>query len=183
MGEPSEAEKRFEACIPADQQEDVLTAIAEAAQGCGNDDRITILEVDRIDAINVRAQGIIEIDDVEHVFIVEDGNWNGTVLHSWDDDAEFKPAQRSTWALAPRNDLVGGALASGDGKFLIRKWDALLKRPEVSEIPGKYTYDRMMQPGCVIEKHYREAAAKHGFVIVTADEAVETRKRLESGDG
>jgi hypothetical protein len=173
------AQQHFEACVPAHMQEDVMTMIAEAAQGWNEHEAVTILDRDRIDAINVRAHGIIEIGDQEYRFIVEDGNWNGTVLHDWDGDMEFEPLPRTEWVLQPSDDLVGRAIMANNGPFLIFKWDAMLKRPEIAEIPGKYAYDRMMQPGGKIEKHYRDAAAKHHFVIVSKEEADETRRRLE----
>ncbi|MFT0533988.1 hypothetical protein ACMHYJ_14340 [Castellaniella hirudinis] len=175
---PDEA---FDADIPAALRDDIMTAISEAAHmGEGQHGCVHILGQDRLDAINVRAQGIVTVEGREYWFVVEDGNWNGTTLEGWEHSGvqTFGPLPRTQWALAPRPDLVSDAIAAGRGPFLVAKWDAFLSRKDVAEIPGKYTYDRMMQPGLLIERHYREAAAKYGFVIVGQEQADEIRARL-----
>lgn len=166
--------------VPEKKRDDVMTMIVEAAHDPSfHRDCITILNQDRIDAINVRAHGIIELDGEEYTFIVEDGNWNGTTLEDWNGGKCFEPLPRTAWALEPRRDLISEAIAAGRGPFLLAKWDALLSRSEVSDIPRNYTYDRMMQPGSKIEKHYKDTAAKFGFILVSEDVANETRKRLQ----
>lgn len=171
-------DERFCADIPAHLQEDVMTMIAESAQYDAGHDCVTILERDRLDSINVKAHGIIEVDGEEYTFIVRDGNWDGTVLEAWNEDKTFEPFHRIQWSLQPRRDIIARAIVEGRGLFLIAKWDALLSKPDVSEIVGKYTYDRMMQPGNLIEGHYREKAAAAGFEIVSKETADETRVRL-----
>ncbi len=174
------ADQRFERDIPEDQREDIMTLLAEVAHEICTDDRVTILERDRIDAINVRVHGIVEVNSQEYRFILQDGNWNGTILEDWDGDKEFEPTPRMIWALQPAADLVDRAILDGKGPFLVLKWDAILKRAEVASIPGKYAYDRMVQPGGKIETHYREQAAKHRLVLVSKEEAEATRKRLQA---
>lgn len=167
--------------IPEPKQEDVMLMIAEAASGWSDHDCITILDRDRMDAINVRASGILDWEGREYSFIVQDGNWSGTVLEAWEEagDQKFEYHQPTVWALQPRRDLISDAIANGKGPFLLMKWDAVLKnRPEVAAIPGKYAYDRHFQPGGFVENHWNDAAAKHQFEIVTKDEVDETRKRL-----
>lgn len=181
MAETLTPDAAFDADIPAVVRDDIMTAIAEAAHmGEGTHGCVHILEQDRIDAINVRAQGIVTVEGNEYWFIVRDGNWDGTVLEGWEHSGTqaFEPAPRTQWALAPRPDLVIDALGSGKGPFLVTKWDAFLLRPEVSRIPGNYTYDRMMQPGLKIEQHYRDEAAKYGFVLTDSEDAAEIRARL-----
>lgn len=165
--------------VPEHKRDEIMVMISEAAHdpSC-HTDCITILEQDRIDAINVRAHGIIEIDGDEYTFHIEDGNRRGTVLEAWNGDKEFEPKPRTMWALQPRHDLISDAIIKGEGPFLLVKWDALLKRPEVASIPSNYSYDRMVQPGLKIEQHYKAAAEKFGFVLVDDEHAQETRKRL-----
>lgn len=168
----------FERDVPERLREDVLTMLAEATQGVEHD-CIHILVSDRIDAINCRAHGIIEIEGEEYTFQMQDGNWNGTELLAWNEDKPFELHVPTQWALQPTRNLIGEALAEGKGPFLLLKWDAILKnRPEVAEIPGNYSYDRRVQPGGLVEKHWREKAAKHHFEIVTQEEADETRALL-----
>ncbi|MDQ2150091.1 hypothetical protein RBI22_15335 [Alcaligenaceae bacterium C4P045] len=175
------AEQAFERDVPKEMHDDVLTAITEAAQeGKGTYGWVSIIDQDRMDAINVRAEGSITIDGREYAFIVESGNWNGTVLESWEEAGTqtFEHRQPTQWTLAPRSDLVSDAICSGRGPFLILKWDAMLARPEIARIPGNYAYDRMMQPGGKIEGHYKDAAAKHGFILTDKEHADEIRARL-----
>lgn len=174
-------EEAFSRDIPESKQEDVMLMVAEAASGWNDHDCITILDRDRMDAINVRASGILDFEGREYWFIVRDGNWDGTVLEGWEDAGvqTFEPHEPIRWALQPRRDLIGDAIAHGKGPFLLLKWDAILKNhSEVAAIPGKYAYDRHFQPGGFVEKHWKDAAAKHQFEIVTKEEADETRKRL-----
>jgi len=82
--------------------------------------------------------------------------------------------------LQPSSERIAKAITDGKGPFLVLEWDAMLKNhPKIAEIPGKYSYDRHFQPGGLIESHYRDAAAKHHFEIVTAETAAETRARLK----
>lgn len=166
--------------VPEIQQEDVLTAIAEAAQGYCEHDHITILDRDRRDAINVRAEGIIELNGVEHTFIVEDGNWNGTTIEDWDGGKAFEHHQPTKWALAPAHGVVSRAVMAGTQKALLVAWDAFLERGDLKELPREYAYDRMMQPGSVIESHYRDKAAKYDFRLCSQEDADEVRERLSA---
>lgn len=173
----------FDRDVPEARREDVMTMLAEAAQGTEHE-CVTILDSDRLDAINVRVHGIIEIEGNEHSFQLEDGNWNGTVLLAWDEDKPFEHHKPIRWALQPRQDLIDDALQTGRGEFLVFKWDAILaNRPKVAAIPAKYSYDRHFQPGGAVEKHWQEAAAKHQFVIVTEETATETRAMLQARKG
>lgn len=174
---PDEA---FDRDVPEHKRDDVMTMIAEAAHDpSSHRDCITILNQDRIDAINVRAHGIIELDGEEYTFIVEDGNWNGTTLEDWNGGKDFEPLPRVRHALQPQRDIVTKAIIDGKGPFLIQKWDAFLKRPEVEKIISDYSYDRMVQPGSKTERHYADKARQFGFEIASQEEANDTRKRLQ----
>jgi hypothetical protein len=175
---PDEA---FERDIPEHIRDEIMYAIAGTASGWEEDSRVTILDRDRMDAINVRASGIIEVNGNEYWFIVEDGNWNGTVLHAWDyaGEQKFEYHQPTQWTLQPQRHLIDRAIVSGKGPFLLAKWDIMAARPEIAEIVRSYAYDRYVQPGCVTEDHWRDKAAKHHFEIVDRETADETRKRLE----
>lgn len=172
------AEQAFHRDIPKADQEDVLTMICESAHGQKHD-AVTILDIDRLDAINVRVEGILQWNDEEYSFHVEDGNWNGTVIREWEGVGEaFERHKPTVYALQPNLGLVSKAVESNRGAFLIAKWDAFLTRADVKEIPNKYMYDKHFAPGGKTETYWKEAAAKHGFVIVTEDEASRTRAML-----
>lgn len=176
LGE-DEVWSRFCGDVQEAQREDVLTIMSEAAHGDYHD-CIQILERDKIDAINVRLHGIIQIGDNKHAFILESGNWRGTVLEAWGGDFEFKPLQRTEWTLQPTQDLIAEAMANGRGEFLLKKWDAMVGRPEIARIPRSFAYDVMVQPGLKVQTYWRAQAAKHHFEIVSKEHADETRARL-----
>lgn len=157
-----------------------MQMIAEAAGGWCDHPSVTILDRDRHDAINVTAHGIVVVEGVEHRFIVDDGNWNGTVLRDWDGDEVFEYHKPTVYALQPEARLIDEAIMSGKGPFLLMKWDAMLRHADIASIPGNYAYDRRFQPGGFIEGHYRKAAAKHRLVIVDEETANETRRLLAS---
>lgn len=173
-------DQAFERDIPERLREDVMVMISEAAHGYTDWESVTILELDRIDAINVRAHGIIAVEGAEYRFIVEDGNRNGTVLEDWEGDKKFTPMPRTNWALQPTADRVNRALASGEGKSLLFKWNAAMRNPQIAKLPGNYAYDRRMQPGMLIENYYRDKAANYGFEIVSDEQAKETRAMLKA---
>lgn len=172
------AYEAFERDVPEHLREDAMQMMAEATGGWAAHEFVTILEHDRIDAINARASGIIKIGEGEFTFQMEDGNRNGTVLLAWESDRPFEYHVPTRWALQPKPELVFEALDKGRGLFLLAKWDAMLRRPEIADIPGKYGYDRRVQPGCQVENYWKAKAASHHFDIVTEDEAAETRARL-----
>lgn len=178
------AQQAFEASVPAHLQDDVMQMIAEAAGGWCEHAAVKILERDRMDAINVRAHGIVTVEGTEHRFIIRDGNWDGTVLEDWNGDEVFEHHKPTVYALQPEARLIDEAIQSGKGPFLLMKWDAMLSNHrDIADIPRKYAYDRYVQPGIVSERHYREAAAKHHFVLVDEETAQETRKRLSEATG
>lgn len=170
----------FNRDIPEHLREEVMTAMAEATSGWGEPSNVHILEHDRIDAINARAEGIVTVEGKEYTFQMENGNWNGTVLLAWQSDKPFEYHEPTRWALQPKRDLIDQAIESGKGPFLIMKWDAILaNKSELKDLLRNYSYDRYVQPGSVVENHYREKATKHLFDIVLEETANETRKTLE----
>lgn len=181
MGFETAAEQAFAAAVPEHLQQEIRERMCEAAhseraafQG------IHIINRDWLNVINVRVSGTIEIESVEHWFILESGDCAGDVLRAWDEvgEKEFAPYQPTRYVLAPTENIVGEAILAGRGPFLIAKWDAIATRADVAKIPADYAYDRFFQPGGQIEGHYRDAAAKFGFRLVDEEHAAEIRARL-----
>src|SRR3546814_10715369 len=96
-----DADAAFDRDIPEHLREDVMTMICEAAQGWSEHEAVTILERDRLDAINVRAHGIVTVGDDEFTFIVEDGNRNGTRLEDRSEEhtSELQSLMRISYAV------------------------------------------------------------------------------------
>lgn len=172
-------QEKFDACIPADIRDDVMQRIEETVSECAEHEGVTIFERDRLDAINVRASGAVVVWDTEYTFIVESGNRAGFVIEDWDSDKVFHPVRRTEWALQPQRYLIQDAIIAGKGADLVFKWDAMLKnKAEIADIPRKYSYDRYVQPGLVVERHWKAKAAEWKFDIVSKEEADETRAKL-----
>lgn len=170
----------FSAQIPAAEQDEVLTILAEAVQGVDHD-CVAFHERERINAINAHGSGVLTWKGREFAFHLVDGNNNGTELLGWEEaGTEFEPHQPTVFVLAPRPDLVDQALEHGRGGFLVAKWDALLSREPFASMAGKYAYDRMQQPGGQITGHYEKAAAVGGFVWMEKKEAEMLRERLSA---
>lgn len=174
-------------CSDITSEEDrteVCERIAEAFWHTNQQNResyegVTLHDIECIDVINARAEGSIEYKGKQYGFIVENGNRVGFLIEDWEGDKEFVHRPVTVWALAPNTNLISDAIRDGQGPFLIAKWDAMLTRPYIGDIPGKYTYDRRVQPGSKTETYWKEKAAKHYFDIVTEDEAQRIRARLE----
>jgi hypothetical protein len=178
----------FERDIPAALQDTVMEMMCEAAHankttslpGVGV---VHIQDFERRDAINVRVSGTVTLEaqpDRAFDFQLRDGNQNGTELLGWEAEG-VQDMEHSTpvqWTLQPSAGAVESALSKGLAHVLLMKWDGLVKQNWAKELVRSYGYDRYVQPGIVVERHYREAAAKHGLLLVDEESAQATRARL-----
>lgn len=178
MAEHLTAGEKFARDVPQRLQEDVCMRIGEAMWAQESADGVHLLEIEAINAANYRALGTVTVEGEEYTFIAESGDRNGFQIVDWDDGAEFKPLERTQYALQPVKELINSAIDSGKGPFLVLKWDAMLKRSEIAEIPGKYAYDQYVQPGSLTRDYWRKKAAEYRFEIVDQETADATRKRL-----
>ncbi len=175
------ADEAFARDIPESVREDVLQRIFESLYG-NPMDGVIILDHDRFDAINSRAQGTIKVGGREFWFYVEDGNRNGSVLLGWEDggEPEYSAPCLSRSALAPPLQTMGKHLEAGQAAFLLAKWDAMLSQPDVAEIPTSYDYDRFFQPGAKVRSYWAQRAAMRGFELTDEATAKERRARLNA---
>lgn len=150
----------------------------------GEDGYVWVADIQDLNVCNQAITGTFWIDGTEYSFEAECGDWNGWVWRSISADAPVPTIEihHTKWALEPNNELVGDALMKGEGKFLIAKWDALISREPCKSIPGSYSYDRHFQPGGSVETHWKDKAAKYGFVLVDQETANETRARLSGAN-
>jgi hypothetical protein len=169
----------FERDIPKDVQETTLEAIENAAwDGRGQHGPVYISSVDKHDAINITAEGEVHLTicgkEKEFTFVIESGNYNGTVLRGWEEagQQEIEICEPTRWTLAPAN------LNASSATDLLKRWDEVLKDPKAGAIPNNYTYDNYVTGGDSTSRHWRQEAAKLGMTIVSSDEAALLRKRL-----
>ncbi len=146
----------------------------------GQDGHVYLSDVQEIDACNHMASGSFWWGGTEYSFLVENGNWAGFVFRSLSDTTPIPDVEirRTVWAIAPANWMQ---CTGENADFMLRKWAALKGRADVKDLIGSFTYDRRVQPGEAINRHYRDKAAKLGAILVSEEEASDiwaTLKRL-----
>lgn len=181
-------DQAFARDIPAAMTDEVLTLMSEAAHEDKRPYRGAVGEVqihtrNRRDAINVRVEGTLTLQAYPgrtFDFQLRDGNWDGTVLEAWEEAGNqvFEVTPPTRWTLQPTHAEIAKAIANGQGRFLVQKWDALLTQERVSQIAAKYAYDSYAQPGIIVQSHYEALAAKVHMVLATEEEAAHTRAQL-----
>lgn len=175
---PDEA---FERDIPEPMRDAVMTEIAEASYyGEGKHGNVYILEQVKHDVINVTVSGVFTLEGREFWFLLDNGNWNGTVLRGWEEAGEqaMAPSKPTQWTLVPNSTVISEALDAQRGHILLQVWEAFLTRKEVAEIPGKYAYDKFFAPGGKTETYWRDKAATYNLILSTQEHADEIRARL-----
>lgn len=142
--------------------EEVLQEICETFYHHLNpvvDGRVRIDVVHQHDAINYSFSGSIKLEDGDYGFIIQDGNFNGTVVEEWgkaDDVGMYIPPEPSEpMSFVP----IDPNLPKGLQKVYL-KWR---KEPWFKEKEGGYNYDRHFAPGGKTEEYYKKWAATRGL--------------------
>lgn len=161
----------------SDPTEEVLERICDA-QWNGSGPGIVLLDVYKFNACNHVLSGTIEVNDETYGFIIENGDWNGTVVKAWGDPEDVGTYQHPE----PPEPLT----------FIPNDRTLCISRPAIFEIylgwrkenwftekQSAYNYDRHFQPGGCTEKYYREWAKKKGMIIGSMDQFREDVKAYE----
>lgn len=145
-------------------------------------DGVTFLDIQQHNACNHTLSGTIDIDGVEHGFIIDNGDWAGTVVRAWGDPEDVGTAPEPE----PPEPLT--FLPNDRSMFWTRPnmWKVYVfwrKEPWFRDMERGYNYDHHFQPSRYIEGHYREKAAKRGLRIgYLSDLSAEERASIaESG--
>ncbi len=150
--------------------EDRLTQIVEAAYGNGDEagtyGDITFSDIVRHDAINKTLYGYFQHGEEEVCFEIQDGNWAGTVVRGFGEDADLTPPSghharvfdmrmQDQWAALPARtallDLYRSWINGEVGDF--------------QKMERGYAYDAHFAPGLKTTEHYRAYCEKRGVVI------------------
>ena len=173
----------FDTVVPADQADNILTRITEAAwDPDGDHPGISALDVMQRNVTNLEATGIIEIDGVEHSFHIADGNNNGTEILGWNQDAEIDRTPPIPAALVPHRDRTQQAVLAGRAAQLLEQWNADLvpgteRGDALHDLLSKRAYDRFFAPGRR-GIDFDGIADAHGYVIEDEPTARAARKIL-----
>lgn len=152
--------------VELEPSEKSLTRICEAhwTHGASGGDGVKFLDVHQHNACNHTLSGTIEIGGVEHGFIIDNGNLDGTVVRAWGDPEDVgtydpgPPPEPRTFI--PKDDDL---FITKPGLFKVylywreQKW---FKDKEQG-----YNYDRHFAPGGKTEKYYSEWAETKGMKV------------------
>lgn len=142
---------------------DDLGRIADAHFN-GSAEGVKLLDVYQINACNHVLMGTIDISGIEHGFIIESGDRNGTVIKGWGDPEDvgyFKhPEPPEPLTFVPRNPNL-----QIERPEMFRVYLAWREEPWFKEKEQSYNYDRHFQPGAVTENHYRSWAESKGMEV------------------
>lgn len=132
-------------------------------------DRIKLSVKHRHDACNYTHSGTVTIEGVEYGFVIDNGNWNGTVVREWglaEDVGAYQPPEPTIYTFIPTSGTLKEDAPGLWGVYLMWRKEAWFKDKERG-----YNYDRHFHPGGKTENHYRDWAAKKGMKIATQGEA------------
>lgn len=130
----------------------------------GTDGNIKITDVHQHNACNHTFSGTITIENIEYGFVIENGDWAGTVVKEWglaEDIGTYTPPEPGEQLTFIPNNMH----LKTENPALFKVYLNWRKQSWFKEMIGKYLYDRHFQPGSFIENHYKEWAAKKGMVI------------------
>jgi len=130
---------------------------------------VKFFDIQKHNACNHTLSGVIDIGGVEHGFIIDNGDWNGTVVRSWGDPEEVGVAAQPE-PVPPEDQLTFIPSDTNIPYFRPHLFVVYLhwrKEPWFQDKVRGYPYDRYFQPGGYVENHYREWAGKKGMRIGT----------------
>lgn len=112
--------------------------------------------------------GEIDVDGVAYGFIIESGDWNGTVVKEWglaEDVGTYRPEPPSEpLAFVPINENLHADRPAIFSAYLYWR-DGNGVAGNIVEQERNYAYNRHFAPGGATEKYYREWAAKFGLRV------------------
>ncbi len=137
--------------------------------GTGKVDGVTISDVYQHNACNHTMTGAIERDDgVSTGFIIESGDWNGTVILAWGDPEDigvFTPPVVEPRTFVPINRHLKAEKPAMWALYLFWR-----KAEWFKELERNYNYDRHFHPGRQTEDHYRDLVRSRGLRPGSRDE-------------
>lgn len=144
----------------------ILQTIVEAFANYGEKggDGVRFSTVHQLNACNHVLVGHVEHDGTEWHFIIEVGDWNGTLVRDFgtvDEVSTYEPPVPTRFTFVPSNDNL-----KMDHPEMYKVYLWWREQPWFTEQIQKYQYDRHFQPGGAIEKHYSDWAAAKGLKIV-----------------
>lgn len=159
----------FEATHGMDAATQVMERICDAhwQGGKSSDKGVKLSNVYTHNAANHTLSGTIEVMGLMYGFVVDNGDWAGTVVRDWglaEEVGEYQPPEPAQYMFVPKDDNLkerSPALWSAYLDWKASNW--------FKEKLAAYHYDRQVQPGVVVEQHYGNWASRQGMKIVRID--------------
>jgi hypothetical protein len=143
--------------------EDHLERIADA-QWNGDGNGVHLSDVYQHNACNHTLSGTIKDGDEVYGFIIESGDWNGTVVLGWghvDNVGEFDhPEPPEPFTFVPTSSRLHINRPHLFQEYLAWRQEKWFKDKEMG-----YNYDSHLAPGGKTETYYREWAAEKGLAL------------------
>jgi hypothetical protein len=177
------AEDRFDRDIPKEDQDNVMECIVEAAHDPENKaEVVTFIDTVQLNITNVEAEGVIELNGVEHTFHIRSGDCNGTELLGWNDDSEIDHSPPIPRALVPHRNRIMAAIADNQALAFIQAWDRDLQpgneRGDVlHHLVSKQAYDAFFDPRPSAHR-YDKIANEYGYEILDGPDEKRVRTLL-----
>lgn len=149
--------------------EDILTRVCEAHWSVDHKRYgVEFRDIHQHDACNHTLSGTIDVGGVEYGFIIDNGNWAGTVVREWglaDDVGTYDPPKPIIYTLVPKNPLL-----RFDAPGLWSVYLAWRGEKWFEEIVRGYNYDRHFAPGGKTEGYWKAKADQRGLKIAPTED-------------
>lgn len=155
--------------VATDWLERICDAFCQVcAKGHGEAHGVRIRDIHQHNACNHTISGSFVHEREELYFIIDNGDWGGTVVKQFgtiDEVGVYEPPKPTRRTFVPADPLLEVLRPE-----LYRVYLAWKKQPWFVEQVGKMNYDFHFAPGEVTRKHYTEWAAKRGLAIGFEDD-------------
>jgi hypothetical protein len=145
----------------------LMEEIADA-QFSGKSDTIRFSDIYQHNATNHTLSGRVDFRGEEYHFIIESGDWNGTVVKEFetiDEVGVFEHPKPTIYTMVPANPFLEQENPSMWKVYLTWK-----EEPWFTEMVRKYSYDIHFQPGGYVSDYWGKQAAKKGLRFAVVDE-------------
>jgi hypothetical protein len=121
-----------------------------------------VMSAYRHNACNHTLSGEIEVDGDRYSFVIDSGDWGGTVVHEWCSPDEAK-GFREPEPPEPYTFVPNAPNLLENRPALFKVYGMWRKEAWFKDLERGYNYDRHFAPGTKTESHYREKAQKRGL--------------------
>lgn len=138
-------------------------------------DRITIGNIHQHNACNHTYSGTFTHEEIEYGFIIEIGDWNGSVVREFglaENVGMYQAPEPTIYTFVPKSETL-----KEDSPGMWNVYLEWRKEKWFKEKAQSYNYDKHFAPGGKTEKYYCDWATSKGLRIATTEDADEIVNR------